>query len=133
MDSRALAERLRNSRATAAEDPRFREQQSAAEEARRQRTETAGKRAEQIIADLLAKLDDGAHRPGTQPEVMQTDGDSDGRKKAGAVLQNPAEGDFNFGGEEVFLKFGFDAHVWYSPPTGIEPVTFSLGRSRSSN
>jgi len=77
MDSRTLAEKLRNSRATSVEDPRYREAQAAADEARRQRRQTAEKRAEEIIADLLGKLDDAGHKPGTEVEVMRTDGESE--------------------------------------------------------
>lgn len=74
IDSRALAERLRSSRATAAEDQHYTKVQAAAREARRQREPIAEKKAEEIIADLLTKLDAPGRKPGEELEVMRIDG-----------------------------------------------------------
>ena len=78
MDSNALAERLRNARATASEDERFQKQRAADDEVRKQRREAAEKRADAVIAEVLAKLDDPEHQPGKEIEVMRTDGDDAG-------------------------------------------------------
>ena len=77
MDAKALADKLRNARATASADDHFRKQRAAAEEERQRRHKAAGEKADQVIAEVLEKLDGAGHQAGMDIEVMRTDGDED--------------------------------------------------------